>query len=70
MDRAWGHHWRAAEVRSRIPKVIEDDRDRSQANGLEDLALRHEEIAAVCERHAARPQAEAEAGQREREGGN
>lgn len=69
LDYAAGHHRRAAEARSRIPDPIRSYRDQSQARWLESVACGHEEVAAVCERHAARLQAEAEADERATAGG-
>lgn len=51
------HRGRAAEARSGIPPVTGSFLDRCVATSLEQRACRHEEIAAVCERHAARLQA-------------
>jgi len=48
------HRRRAAEARSGIPAVIEGYQDQCRAWGLEGVACRHDEIADVCERHAAR----------------
>jgi len=55
------HHRRAAEARSGIPDVIDNFLDRCKAAGLEQRAYCHEEIAALCERHAARLRAQAHA---------
>jgi len=55
------HHRRAAEARSGIPDVIDNFLDRCKAAGLEQRACCHDEIAAVCERHAARLRAQAHA---------
>ena len=55
---AVNHHWRAAEARHGIPDPIECHPDRCRANWFEGIALEHDQIAAVCERHAARLQAE------------
>jgi len=51
------HRRRAAEARSGVPAVIESYQDQCRAWGLEGVACRHDEIADVCERHAARLQA-------------
>lgn len=51
------HRGRAAKARSGIPPVTCSFLDRCVATSLEQRACRHEEIAAVCERHAARLQA-------------
>ncbi len=48
------HRRRAAEARSGVPAVIDGYQDQCRAWGLEGVACRHDEIAAVCERHAAR----------------
>ena len=53
------HRSRAADARSGIPAVIDGFLDRCKASGLEQRACCHDEIAAVCERHAARLQAAA-----------
>ena len=53
------HRSRAAEARSGILPVTGNLLDRCVAAGLEQRAFRHEKIAAVCERHAARLQAAA-----------
>ncbi len=55
------HHRRATEARSGIPDVIDNFLDRSRAVSLEQRACCHDEIAAVCERHAARLRAQAHA---------
>ena len=65
---AANHRWRAAEARRGIPDPIECHRDRCRANWFEGIALEHEGIAAVCERHATRLRAEAEADARARSG--
>ena len=62
---AANHHWRAAEARRAIPDRIECHRDRCRANWFAGIALEHDQIAAVCERHAARLQAAADLRQRE-----
>lgn len=54
------HRGRAADARSGIPAVIDGFLDRCKASSLEQRACCHDEIAAVCERHAARLQAAAE----------
>jgi len=48
------HRRRAAEARSSMPAVIESHQDRCRATALEQRALNHDEIVAVCLRHAAR----------------
>lgn len=53
------HRGRAAEARSGIPPVTSSFLDRCLAMSLEQRGCRHQEIAAVCERHAARLQAAA-----------
>jgi len=53
------HRGRAAEARSGIPPVTGSFLDRCLAMSLEQRGCRHEEITAVCERHAARLQAAA-----------
>jgi hypothetical protein len=53
------HRGRAADARSGIPDVIDNFLDRCKAASLEQRACRHDEIAAVCERHAARLRARA-----------
>ena len=50
------HRGRAADARSGIPAVIDGFLDRCKASSLEQRACCHDEIAAVCERHAARLQ--------------
>ncbi len=53
------HRGRAADARSGIPDVIDNFLDSCKAASLEQRACRHDEIAAVCERHAARLRARA-----------
>lgn len=48
------HRARAAEARSGLPPAVGSFQARSRALGLETRAARHDEMAAVCERHAAR----------------
>jgi len=51
------HRARAAEARAAVPGHIASFRTRSQALGLEMRANRHDEMAEVCEQHAASLQA-------------
>lgn len=53
MGLAASHRRQAAEARMCIPASIDSFRDRSRAAYLQQRAADHEEIAAVCERHAA-----------------
>lgn len=55
------HRRRAAEARSGIPVIVDTYQRRCMAAGLEQRACREEEIAAVCERHAARLRAQSHA---------
>lgn len=48
------HRRHAAEARSGMPAVIGSHQDRCRATALEQRALNHDEIVAVCLRHAAR----------------
>lgn len=54
---AAAHRRRAAKARDAIPAAIGSFRDRCRANGLEQRACQHDELAAVCEQHAANLQA-------------
>lgn len=54
----------AAEARARIPDPIRNYHQQCVAAGAEQRARNHDEIAAVCERHAARPKAQAHAARR------
>lgn len=54
----------AAEARACIPDVIRNHHQQSVAAGAEQRARNHDEIAAVCERHAARLEAKAHAARR------
>jgi hypothetical protein len=49
---AASHRRQAAEARDAIPFRATEFRARGQAAGLEHRALRHDEIAKVCEQHA------------------
>lgn len=51
------HRTHADEIRRGKPAVIDSFQDRSRFLALESGAWHHEEVAAVCERHAARLQA-------------
>ena len=53
MSLAASHRRQAAEARMSIPEAIDSLRDQSRALGLEQRAAKHEEIAVVCEQHAA-----------------
>lgn len=58
------HRRHAAEARACIPDVIRNHQQQCVAAGVEQRARSHEEIAAVCERHAARLRLKAEARRR------